>query len=187
MEQEYHCYYSFCILPCKLCPVQGHLAEAVSGIWNQPTLHSSSCVPWIGKHSPGGKVAFFPIHTETQYGLAAVPFFFKTFQNTEPCQIVSGLILKDRNWRGLCFDSLLAMTCGASLIQIPYTCCSFYPKCFSLRYHSFTSLGLCPTITLSLRPSLTSIFKIATTFPNILYLPSLLIFLPSAYHWHTVL
>lgn len=65
-----------------------------------------------GKHSPGDRVAFFPIHTEIQYGLAAVPFSLqRDIRILNSIKLLSGLIVKDRNYRSLCFTSLLAVIC----------------------------------------------------------------------------
>lgn len=102
-------------MPCSLCPVPGHLAEAINE-WDleiQPTLQSSSCVPDTGKCSPGERVAFFPVHTEMQYGLEIAIFFFKDILfSILNLTNLSIFILTDRNWRDFCFASLLAVNCG---------------------------------------------------------------------------
>lgn len=73
----------------------------------------------------------------------------------------------------------MAVACGNHWFKFFLTWFFFFSclKCFFFEYlHgflSFTFLRFLLNYYLSLRPSLTSVFKVATTFPHILCLPSL--------------
>lgn len=93
-----------------------------------------------GKHSPGGTVAFFPTHTEIQYGLAAGPFSLQRHIRILNSIKVVVKSLSKRKRRGLCFANLVTMTCGNRL-NFFFTCCSFCLNAFALDMHMASSFS----------------------------------------------
>lgn len=80
---------------------------------SSPHSHLHAVCLHAGKHAPGGRDAFFPVHTEIQYGRAAVPFSLqKHVKILNLYQIEVRSHSKRQELKRSLFASLLAMTCG---------------------------------------------------------------------------